>query len=64
MLVITVHNIKGNCPVHKVGDKIIIENPEIKLTTTPKRGGLMVTLKGSDYCSQSLVCSDILSLWS
>ena len=30
MLEITVHDIKGNCPVHKVGDRIIIQNPEIK----------------------------------
>ena len=34
MLAITVHDIKGNCPVHKVGDKIIIENTEIKLKET------------------------------
>jgi uncharacterized repeat protein (TIGR04076 family) len=34
MLAITVHEIKGNCPVHKIGDKIIIENPEIKIEGT------------------------------
>ncbi len=34
MLEITVHDIKGNCPVYKVGDKIIIQNPEIKLKET------------------------------
>ncbi len=34
MLEITVHDIKGNCPVHKVGDRIIIQNPEIKLEET------------------------------
>ena len=34
MLKITVHDIKGNCPVHKIGDQIVIENPEIKLKET------------------------------
>ena len=34
MLEITVHDIKGNCPVYKVGDRIIIQNPEIKLKET------------------------------
>jgi uncharacterized repeat protein (TIGR04076 family) len=34
MLEITVHDIKGICPVHKVGDRIIIQNPEIKLKET------------------------------
>ncbi|MBW1958993.1 MAG: TIGR04076 family protein [Deltaproteobacteria bacterium] len=34
MLEITVHDIKGNCPVHNVGDRIIIQNPEINLEET------------------------------
>jgi len=34
MLEITVHDIKGNCPVHKVGDRIVIQNPEINLEET------------------------------
>ena len=34
MLKITVHDIKGNCPVHKVGDKVIIKNPNIILEKT------------------------------
>ncbi|NIM97419.1 MAG: TIGR04076 family protein [candidate division Zixibacteria bacterium] len=34
MLEILVHEIRGNCPVYKVGDRIIIENPEIKLEET------------------------------
>jgi len=28
-LVVTVKEIKGRCPVHRVGDKIIVESPEI-----------------------------------
>ncbi|MBW2321896.1 MAG: TIGR04076 family protein [Deltaproteobacteria bacterium] len=35
MLEITVHDIKGNCPVHNVGDRIIIQNPEINLEDLP-----------------------------
>lgn len=34
MLEITVHKIKGECPVYNVGDKIVIENPEINLEIT------------------------------
>ena len=34
MLEITVHHIKGTCPVHKVGDKITIKNPNIVLEET------------------------------
>ena len=34
MLEITVHEIKGNCPVYNLGDKIVVENPEIKLKET------------------------------
>jgi len=34
MLEITVHEIKGNCPVYKVGDKITIRNPHIMLKKT------------------------------
>lgn len=29
MLEIVVHEIKGKCPVHKVGDKIVIDGPKI-----------------------------------
>ena len=34
MLEITVHEIKGNCPVYEVGDRIVVENPFIKLEET------------------------------
>lgn len=34
MLEVTVHEIRGTCPVYRVGDKIIIENPEIDLEKT------------------------------
>jgi uncharacterized repeat protein (TIGR04076 family) len=34
MLEITVHDIKGTCPVYKVGDKITIRNPNIVLKDT------------------------------
>lgn len=34
MLEITVHEIKGNCSVYEVGDKIVIQNPEINLKKT------------------------------
>ncbi|MGC9516146.1 MAG: TIGR04076 family protein [Methanomicrobiales archaeon] len=36
MLEITVHEIKGNCPVHELGDKIIISDPEILVDKTDK----------------------------
>lgn len=29
MLEIKVHDIKGQCPVHEVGDRIIIDDPKI-----------------------------------
>jgi len=34
MLIIEVSEIKGKCPVHKVGDKIVIDGPEIVLEET------------------------------
>ena len=34
MLEITVHEIRGKCPVHRVGDRIVIENPKIILEKT------------------------------
>lgn len=34
MLEITVHDIKGQCPVYKKGDKIVIQNPQIILEKT------------------------------
>lgn len=34
MLEITVHDIKGHCPVYKIGDKIVIQNPQIILEKT------------------------------
>ena len=34
MLEIEVHKIKGSCPVHKIGDRIIIRNPNIVLEQT------------------------------
>lgn len=34
MLEILVHEIKGKCPVYKVGDRIVIKDPEIVLKQT------------------------------
>jgi len=34
MLEIVVHEIKGKCPVYKVGDRITIDDPEILLEKT------------------------------
>ena len=34
MLEIVVHEIRGKCPVHKVGDKIIVDDPKIVLEST------------------------------
>ncbi len=34
MLEIIVHEIKGDCPVHRVGDKIVVHGPEIDLKRT------------------------------
>ena len=34
MLEITVHEIRGKCPVHNVGDKIIVDDPKIVLEST------------------------------
>lgn len=34
MLEITVHEIRGKCPVYKVGDKMIIDDPKIVLDKT------------------------------
>ena len=34
MLEITVHDIRGHYPVYKVGDIIIIQNPQINLEMT------------------------------
>ena len=34
MLEIVVHKISGYCPVYKVGDKIVIDDPEIVLEKT------------------------------
>ena len=31
MLEITVHEIRGTCPVHSVGDRIIVEGPNIEV---------------------------------
>lgn len=36
MIEITVHKIKGKCPVHQVGDKIVIQDPEIIINETDK----------------------------
>jgi len=33
-LVITVKEIRGKCPVHRVGDKIVLDIPQIILTET------------------------------
>jgi len=33
-LVVTVKEIRGKCPVHKVGDKIVVEAPEIVIPQT------------------------------
>ena len=34
MLEIVVHEIKGKCPVYKVGDRIVVDDPEIVLDKT------------------------------
>jgi uncharacterized repeat protein (TIGR04076 family) len=34
MLEIEVCEIRGNCPIHKVGDKIIVDDPRIMLEKT------------------------------
>ena len=34
MLEIVVHEIKGKCPVYKIGDRLIINDPEIILKKT------------------------------
>ena len=34
MLEIKVHEVRGNCPVYKVGDKIVIDDPRILLNRT------------------------------
>ncbi len=34
MLEIQIHEIRGSCPVYKLGDRITIQNPEIKLERT------------------------------
>ena len=34
MLEIEVCEVRGNCPVHKVGDRIVIDDPEIVLEKT------------------------------
>jgi uncharacterized repeat protein (TIGR04076 family) len=34
MLEITVHDIKGSCPVYKIGDRVVIKNPNIVLDQT------------------------------
>jgi len=34
LLEIKVHEIRGKCPVHKVGDKMVIDGPEIVLDKT------------------------------
>ena len=34
MLEITVHEIKGHCPVYQEGDRITIKDPEIDLDKT------------------------------
>jgi len=33
-LVLTVKEIRGRCPVHKVGDKIVVESPKIDTAQT------------------------------
>ncbi len=34
MLEITVHEVRGECPVHKAGDRIVINDPEIVVSET------------------------------
>ena len=34
MLKITVHEVRGECPVHKTGDRIIIDDPKIVVRKT------------------------------
>nr|MDO8134919.1 TIGR04076 family protein [Candidatus Njordarchaeum guaymaensis] len=35
-LVLTVKEIRGKCPVHKLGDRIVVDSPEIITTKTDK----------------------------
>jgi len=35
-LIITAVEIKGNCPVYNIGDKMVIEGPEINLEASDK----------------------------
>ena len=34
MLEIVVHEIKGKCPVHRLGDRILVDDPKIDLKST------------------------------
>ncbi len=43
-LVLTVKEIRGKCPVHKLGDRIVVESPEI---TTAKTDALCIHALGS-----------------
>jgi len=43
-LILTVKEIRGSCPVHKLGDKIIVESPKI---VTAKTDALCVHALGS-----------------
>jgi len=43
-LILTVKEIRGKCPVHKLGDKIVVESPEI---VTAKTDALCVHALGS-----------------
>jgi uncharacterized repeat protein (TIGR04076 family) len=43
-LILTVKEIRGKCPVHKLGDKIVVESPEI---VTDKTDALCIHALGS-----------------
>lgn len=33
-LVLTVKEVRGHCPVHKIGDRIVVESPQIDVGRT------------------------------
>ncbi len=43
-LILTIKEIRGKCPVHKLGDKIVVESPEI---VTDKTDALCIHALGS-----------------
>jgi uncharacterized repeat protein (TIGR04076 family) len=38
MLEIMVHEIRGTCPVHSVGDRVIVDGPNIEVASSETAG--------------------------